>query len=364
MSTREINITQALVYPFLLRNWLNTLLLPGLLLCSVWAVGNVELDNSKLNIPEQWCVLVVLAIPIVQWCCTLLVLAIPIGYAWRLIHILQTNGYDTAAPDWTAEKTFRAFLDGLKIILLIVVIEFVVLQPDSFTGLESMLTNTLTIASTPIVPDATSSLPPELAKQMDAAATPTPEAQPSTPSVTEAPDIAAPEMNPAAQAAYAKAMQIQPSAAPTAASNIELQSQQAQSDPAQDPEAQAAIARAKAAYPEAQPTPVQQQIPLVINCIRIVVFIAFATFLLAAIAQSAETRSLSHLCNIRRTLQVGMKGYGKSLLVLLVSAAMLSCAYFSFINQELKGFIFFCFVLAYVITISFHLLAQSADSNK
>lgn len=115
---REINLVQAITYPFRRNNWINTMLLPGAflsLLC--WLTATNEASTSPVK-------------SLLTFSMQLLCLG-PIGYLWRLLGVLRQSGYDTPAPDWTAEKSIIALFDGLKVFLLIGLTVFVLRMPDS-----------------------------------------------------------------------------------------------------------------------------------------------------------------------------------------------------------------------------------------
>lgn len=100
VKTREINITQALVYSFLPKNLVNIFLLPF-----VGAIILVFGPGKQNDATGVICVIVYIA--------TLL------GYGWSILHILRIDGYEGRAPDWTIEKTFRSLWDGLKLLIVL-----------------------------------------------------------------------------------------------------------------------------------------------------------------------------------------------------------------------------------------------------
>ena len=105
-------------YPFLRRNWVNTLLVPGSLgfALALWGLSpaNEQADNFRQLIPL---ISLILFLPL-------------LGYGWRLIHILRESGYDATAPDWTLENIIGSWWDGMKITLLISLAVLVIALPE------------------------------------------------------------------------------------------------------------------------------------------------------------------------------------------------------------------------------------------
>src|ERR1700679_408639 len=121
---REINLVQAITYPFKRSHWVSVTLLPGAVLTIL-----VLLTDSVYGqiLPEKN----VVAVGII---CLCVALAIPLGYAWRLIHIFRTSGYDAAAPDWTAEQAMADLFCGLKLTFLATAVVAVFMLPDSLSA--------------------------------------------------------------------------------------------------------------------------------------------------------------------------------------------------------------------------------------
>ena len=128
---RDVNITQALTYPFLRQNRVNALLLPvvqgalsavlSMLGVFLWKVFCPTYDTAGatdfLSSPS--------GAYFVAFCMFLFFSSL-MGYGWRLILILRNNGYDAPAPDWTLEAMMVSWLDGMKLMLLIAVLPLTV----------------------------------------------------------------------------------------------------------------------------------------------------------------------------------------------------------------------------------------------
>lgn len=114
VSSREISLTQAVSYPFFKENWLNMLLLP-----IFFGTGAISICMFMKNQTE-------LQILVFSF----FVLSL-LGYAWRLIFVLQADGYAARAPDWSLEKMVWCCWDGFKLSLVLGTFAFILFLPDS-----------------------------------------------------------------------------------------------------------------------------------------------------------------------------------------------------------------------------------------
>lgn len=335
---REINITQAITYPFLPRTFLNVLLVPGLILSGMHLLLSIVYQNisSDSQVYALWLFPVALAVFI-------------LGYGWRLVYVLRKDGYDVTISNWTVEGLITIFWDGSKLMMLIGVMALVSALPSFVIGLtkpEYKLDPSLQHwIDRPALTSAISEIDPSLRHWLNHGSVSEltkPEsgiAQTTMPVLTiEELDRMTPEQR---EAYYSTLDQPSPMKAPAGRNPLYFQT----------------------------PTQIASWI---------IFTILLAPFLFGAIVQSAENHSLLHLLNLRRALRAGMKCYGKSLLTLLMTCLLgtiVICLLNAAQNQDLLSarpenlsqFVYTVsaqFLCLSMLSISFHLIAQAFDAYK
>ncbi len=93
------------MYAVLPKNWINTLLLPCLIVGPATALANCsDSQPSIASFAASFNAFVFFPVLL--------------GYGWSLIHLLRIENYESKAPDWTLEKSAACCWQGWNLIVL------------------------------------------------------------------------------------------------------------------------------------------------------------------------------------------------------------------------------------------------------
>lgn len=317
-NLRSINITQALIYPFLRQNVVNTLLIPGAVVLSLvlivirfrHLVPMLLIPGmTEESAPPFWLDLSLSTLPLLPL----------LGCGWRLVGVLRKDGYDALFPNWTLEKIMGSFWDGLKLVLLISPLLLIMMLPESLNLIP--LANYLAAHRYGV----------EVAQRFDANTAEFP---------VDPAQMKQKDNNPSSFADLLVPPRIDPT-----------QMKQMDRNPSSFD--------ARLERPPVDPEQLKQWVYVL--CIAVSMLLM--PFFMGAVVQSAETRGALRLLNISCTWQAGVKCYGKSLLVSFAVALFILCLP-GIGEQWFFGGKLLVPYLVIMTLISFHLIAQAYDDYR